>query len=214
MQGNIYPDDRREAPNGASRIAIFGGRFDPVHNGHLAVAQEVLRVGKVDEVWLSVENEHQWRPIVASSADRVAMLKLAIEEEKILKQVQDDKIKVDTTPLDLGGSTATLFVMRSLREKFPQHEFVFVVGSDQLGVFHKWTHWEDLEKEVHFLVVARKGSPMENVPKNATVITDATYEPLEDSATRIRELLGQGKSITGLVPKSVEEYIISHKLYL
>jgi len=227
------------------RIAIFGGRFDPVHNGHLAVAQEVLRVGKVDELWLSVENQHQWRPIVASSADRVAMLKLAIrsviatpdsirgkqsnnghpgettisigsqKEDSIatLQNDSNDKFKVDTTPLQLGGSTATLFVMRSLREKFPQHEFVFVVGSDQLSVFHKWTHWEDLEKEVHFLVVARKGSPMENVPKNATVITDATYEPLEDSATRIRELLGAGKSITGLVPVGVEKYIHRHDLY-
>ncbi|HYK09007.1 MAG TPA: nicotinate-nucleotide adenylyltransferase [Candidatus Eisenbacteria bacterium] len=217
------------------RIAIFGGRFDPIHNGHLAVAQEVLRVGKVDEVWLSVENQHQWRPIVASSADRVAMLELAIDSvipsgtkdiysssEHSESRSQDssqppvsnnNRLKVDTTPLELGGSTATLFVMRSLREKFPQHEFVFVVGSDQLGVFYKWTFWEDLEKEVHFLVVARKGSPMENVPKNATIITDATYEPLEDSATRIRDLLGAGKSITGLVPKSVEGYIIQHKLY-
>lgn len=240
------------------RIALFGGRFDPIHNGHLAVAQEVLKAGKVDEVWFSVENQHQWRPIVASSEDRVAMIQLAISsviasEAPHQKSVQGEakqsyltrhpelvsgspgsqvptspeattgrgkpgmtlksQFKLDTTPLELGGSTTTLFVMRELRKKFPQHEFVFVVGSDQLGVFHKWTHWEELEKEVQFLVVARKGSPLENVPANATVITDSDYEPLEDSATRIRELLGLGKSITGLVPKEVEQYIIEKGLY-
>lgn len=209
------------------RIALFGGRFDPVHNGHLAVAQEVLKMGVAEQVWFSVENQHQWRPIVASGEDRKKMLELAIEsanglqptdysKEKAVDRglnAESSRLKVDTTPLELGGSTATLFVMRALRKKFPQHEFVFVVGSDQLSVFNKWTHWEELEKEVHFLVVARKGSPIENVPKNATVITDPTYEPLEDSATRIRELLGKGKSITGLVPKGVEKYIIEHELY-
>lgn len=219
------------------KIALFGGRFDPVHNGHIAVAREVLKMKAADEVWFSVENQHQWRPIVASAEDRETMLRLAIQftrhpersegsqsknkpalpagrdSSALPQNDSNNTLKVDTTPLELGGQTTTLFVVRELRKKFPQHDFVFVVGSDNMNVFHKWTHWEELEKEVHFLVIARKGSPVENVPENATVITDPTYEPLEDSATRVRELLGQGKSIHGLVPDSVENYIIEHKLY-
>ena len=219
-------------------IALFGGRFDPIHNGHLAVAKEVLRVKKADEVWFSLEYQHQWRPIVASVAERKAMLELAIEEEgKIQKDkgkdsiasfilsktnvLQNDtstslseKLKIDMTPVELGGLTETIAVMRKIKEKYPQHEFIFVCGSDQLPTFPKWSHWDQLQKEVHFLIVARKGSPLENVPQNATVIDDPTYEPLEDSATRIRDLRKAGKSISGLVPKAVEEYIVSHKLYL
>ena len=187
------------------RIAIFGGRFDPIHNGHIAVAKEVLKTGYADEVWLSIENQHQWRPIVASSRDRKAMAELAIQGL--------DKLKIDMTPIELGGTTETIQVVRALREKYPEHEFVFVVGSDQLPNFHKWSHWEDLQKEVQFLMVARKGSPLDNVPENVTLIEDSNYVPLDDSATRIRELIHAGKSISGLVPKAVESYIIEHKLY-
>lgn len=186
------------------RIALFGGRFDPIHNGHLAVAREVLKVKAADEVWFSLEYQHQWRPIVASVADRKAMIELAIEGEKSLK--------VDLTPVALGGLTETIKVMRELR-KTVRDEIIFVVGSDQLAVFHKWTHWEELEKEVRFLIVARKGSPIENVPVNAVVIEDPTYEPLEDSATRIREFLKEGKSISGLVSEKVEKYIMERGLY-
>ncbi len=209
------------------KVAIFGGRFDPIHNGHLAVAKEVLKIGLADEVWLSVENQHQWRPIVASAKDRKAMAELAIssviaskakqsntnEEIAASQAPRNDTLKVDMTPVEIGGATETIAVVRRLRQKYPEHEFVFVVGSDNMNVFHKWTHWEELLKEVHFLVVARKGSSVENAPSNATVITDPNYVPLEDSATRIRDLIKDRQSITGLVPESVEKYIIEHKLY-
>lgn len=188
------------------RIAIFGGRFDPIHNGHIAIAREVLKVGRVDEVWLSLENQHQWRPIIASVADRKAMLELAVGTEP--------KIKIDETPIALGGLTETIAVVRKLRAEYPQHEFIFVVGSDNMNVFHKWTHWEELLAEVHFLVVARKGSPLENIPANCTILEDPSYEPLEDSATRVREYRKAGKSIHGLVPDAVEEYIVQHNLYV
>ena len=187
------------------KIALFGGRFDPIHNGHLAVAREVLKVKAADEVWFSLDNQHQWRPIVASAKDRKHMLKLAIGENK--------KFKIDETPLRIGGVTETISVIRNLR-KHIKTEIVFVVGSDQISTFHKWTHWKDLVKELTFLIVARKGSPITDIPKNCIVIDDPNYEPLEDSATRIRDKINNGESITDLVPKAVEEYIISHGLYL
>lgn len=187
------------------KLALFGGRFDPVHNGHLAVAKEVLKVGAADEVWFSLEHQHQWRPIVASVEDRKKMLELAIAEEK--------RLKIDLTPIELGGLTETISVVRALRKKITD-EIFFVAGSDQIPTFPKWTHWQDLQNEVKFLIIARKGSPVENLPKNCIVIDDPNYEPLDDSATRIREYLKEGKSITGLVPEKVEGYIIKHGLYL
>lgn len=186
-------------------IAIFGGRFDPVHNGHMAIAQEILQQKKADEVWMSIENLHQWRPIIASSKDRKTMVHSAIEREPY--------IKVDSTPIQLGGVTETITVMREIRKKFPENSYFFVCGSDQLPNFPKWTHWEQLQKEVTFLVVPRKGSPFENVPANCIVLDDVDYEPLEDSATRIRSFLKEGKSITRLVPEEVEKYIVENELY-
>ncbi len=187
------------------QIALFGGRFDPVHNGHIAVAHEVLKVGAADEVWFSLENQHQWRPIVASTDDRRAMLEAAIKGEP--------RFKLDETPIKLGGLTETISVVRELRKEVKDN-IVFVVGSDNLKVFDKWTHWQELLQEVKFLIVARKGFPFESVPPNAIIVNDPNYEPLEDSATRIRENLKKGMPIRGLVPKEVEEYIRMHRLYL
>lgn len=186
-------------------IALFGGRFDPIHNGHLAVAKEVLKVCAADEVWFSLEHKHQWRPIVASIEDRRKMVALAIEGEK--------RFKIDMTPAEIGGLTETISVIRALRKKI-HDEIFFVAGSDQLHTLPEWTHWKQLKKEVTFLIVARKNSPIVDVPKNCIIIDDPNYTPLEDSATQIRELRKLGKSITGLVPKGVEEYIISHGLYV
>ena len=192
------------------KVALFGGRFDPVHNGHLAVAREVLKVEAADEVWFSLENQHQWRPIVASVEDRRNMLELAISSEH--STMFRKKMKIDLTPIALGGLTETISVIRELRKKM-SGEILFVAGSDQLESFHKWTHWEELKNEVKFLIVARKGTPIINVPQNCIVIDDPSYTPLEDSATRIRELRKAKKSILGLVPGKVEKYIIEHKLY-
>src|SRR5581483_1506612 len=117
--------------------AIFGGRFDPIHNGHLAVAREVLKTNNADEVWLSVENQHQWRPIVASSDDRKHMAALAIQEvnkeyassEARSSHIRsNNKLKIDMTPAEIGGLTDTITVMRTLRKKYPEHQFVFIVG--------------------------------------------------------------------------------------
>ncbi len=185
-------------------IALFGGRFDPVHNGHILIAKEVLKVGAAREVWFSLENQHQWRPIIASVEERRAMLALAIDG--------NPHMKIDETPIQLGGLTETISVIRELR-KTVSDDIIFVAGSDQLPTFSKWTHWDQLQKEVSFLIVTRKGSPAENLPSNCILLDDPTYEPLEDSATRIRECIKTGKPITGLVPKEVERYIIEHSLY-
>lgn len=192
------------------KVAILGGRFDPIHNGHLAVAKEVLKIQAADEVWFSLEHQHQWRPIVASIADRFAMLRLAIADTSF--DLIRHKIKIDDTPIKLGGLTETISVMRKLRQDYPEKTFLFVCGSDQ--PFDKWTHWDMLQKEVQFLIVYRKNFVMDHIPSNCILIEDPTYEPLEDSATRIRNLLKEGKSIHGLVSTKVEEYIREHKLYL
>jgi len=186
------------------KIALFGGRFDPVHNGNIAIEKEVLKVKEAHEVWFSLENQHQWRPIVASVENRKKMLDYAIEGES--------RFKIDLTPVKLGGLTETISVIRDIRKRIKQ-EIIFIAGSDQLPTFPKWTHWKDLQKELKFLIVARKGSPLQNVPSNCLILDDPNYIPLEDSATRIRNFIKEGKSIHGLVSKKVENYIIEKGLY-
>ena len=186
-------------------IGIFGGRFDPVHNGHLAVAREILKQKNPDEIWFLPDNAHQWRPIEASPMDRVNMLKLAIKDEK--------RFKVSDTAISLGGMTETITVMRFLKKLHPENEYFFICGSDQLPTFPKWTHWEDLLTQVKFWVVARHNYPFDQKYLNCEIIEDPSYTPLNDSATAIREKIKKREAITNLVSESVEKYILEKGLY-
>lgn len=186
------------------QVALFGGRFDPVHNGHLAITREVLNsVPSVDEVWLVPANTHPWRPIEASAEDRLAMLRL----------IEEPKIKVSDIDIKRGTETFTIDTIRELQAK-TKNTYIFICGSDQIKSFDKWKDYKELGMRVSFLVFPRPGSEKEALPSNFMWISDNAFEPMDDSSTRIRNLRKEGKSISGLVPGKVEEYIIKHKLYV
>lgn len=186
-------------------VGIFGGRFDPIHNGHLAVAEEILKQKNPGEIWFLPDNQHQWRPIEASAIDRINMLNLAIGKNK--------RYKISDVGIKLGGMTETITVMRNLRKTQPENEYFFICGSDQLPTFPKWTHWKDLLEEVKFWVIIRKGYPIVNIPKNCEIIEDPNYTPLENSATEIRKRIKNKLLITNLTLKNVEKYIEKRNLY-
>lgn len=185
-------------------IALFGGRFDPVHNGHIHVAKAVLKAGKAEEVWFVPDNTHQWNPIIASPQDRLNMLKLVLESD----------MKVDDAAIRLGGMSETIYVYRRFRQKYPSIRFIFICGSDQLPTLRDWTYWTEIEQEIPFLVVAREGYPITDLPSNCTLLEDPAYIPVEDSATRIRKLIKERRSITDLVSSQINSYIKSHNLYI
>lgn len=191
------------------QIALFGGRFDPVHNGHIAIAHEVLKaVPSVDEVWMVPDNHHHWNPTIASAQQRLEMLK-SIEEPKI--KVSDIGIQVSKTR---NGMTATIDVIRELQKK-TSNTYIFIAGSDQLPRLHEWHEYEELMMRLPFLIFPRKGYQTSGaLPAGCMWLSDTEFEPIDDSATRIRNLRREGKPITGLVPKPVEEYIIKHNLYV
>ncbi len=190
------------------QIALFGGRFDPVHNGHIAIAREVLQaVSSVDEVWLVPDNHHHWNPTVATVDERIAMLKL----------VEEPKIKVSTIGVEVSkgreGMTVTIDVIREL-QKQTKNTYIFIAGSDQLPRLHEWHDYDELMMRLPFLIFPRVGyQTTGELPQGCMWLSDTQFEPMDDSATRIRTLRKEGKSISGLVPKAVEEYIIKHNLY-
>jgi len=217
------------------KVALFGGRFDPVHNGHLAIAKEVLSHEDIDELWFIPDNIHQWNPIVASADDRLKMLELAIgnrhSERSVSASVgmtnKKNIFRISDIAIRHGGQTNTIDIINVLKASPPGRwpngllpggrgctpDFIFICGSDQILNFHKWTKWDELEKNLDFLIIPRKGFSITSLPSNCKILSDKTYEPLDDASTTIRERLKKGQSITGLVPEKVEEYIIEKGLY-
>lgn len=185
-------------------IAVFGGRFDPPHVGHLAVAREILKqMPEIDEVWFMPANTHPWRPIVASPSDRLQMVKLMTE----------GKIKAKDLDIARGGETYTIDSVKLLFQENRNNKYFWVCGIDQLKDLYRWKEYEALEKLIDFLVFPRKGyDEKTNLPKNVSLIKgDFTATDLSSSA--IRDKIKRGQSITGLVTPKVEEYIKLKGLY-
>ena len=183
------------------KIALLGGAFNPPHLGHIMIARQVLDFAACREVWF-LPNFRQSPPKpVAPVADRLAMTRL----------IEFSGTKVSTIEIDhkLDGQTINL-----LPHLPKEHEYLFVIGSDQLPAFHLWGDYQKLLEQMPFLVFPRYGYPNEPLYENMTTITHELLVGSNISSTKVRGRVRAGLSIREFVPGQVAEYIARHKLYL
>ena len=182
------------------RIAIFSGSFNPIHNGHLAIARETLAQDAADELWFLVSPQNPLKKNIDlfPETDRLMMVKLAIEDEK--------GMKASDFEFHLPRPTYTINTLEKLRENYPEHQFKLLIGGDNLIIFHKWFHYKRIIDEFGLIVYPRPEFDTDSLPKfpNTTIIN----APLIDlSATEIREKLVNGESINGMVPEKVASFL-------
>jgi len=182
------------------QIAIFSGSFNPIHNGHLAIAREALAQGAADELWflVSPQNPLKKNNDLLPETDRLEMVELAIENEP--------GMKASDFEFHLPRPTYTINTLEKLRENYPEHQFKLLIGGDNLVIFHKWVEYRRIIDEFGLIVYPRPDFDTESLPKfpHVTIIT----APLIDlSATEIREKLVKGESIAGMVPEKVGSFL-------
>lgn len=182
------------------RIAIFSGSFNPVHNGHLTIAREVLSQGAADELWflVSPQNPLKKDTDLMSEQDRLQMVELAIENEQ--------GMLASDFEFHLPRPTYTIRTLDSLKITYPQHEFSLLIGGDNLAIIYKWFEYKRIIAEFGLIVYPRPGfENMGSAPfPNITFIS----APLIDiSATEIRRKLAMGESISGMVPGKVDLFL-------
>lgn len=182
------------------QIAIFSGSFNPIHNGHLAIAREVLAQGAADELWFLVSPQNPLKKEfdLLPETDRLEMVKLAIEDEK--------GMKASDFEFQLPRPTYTIHTLEKLKEKYPEHQFKLLIGGDNLAIFHKWFEYQIIIDKFGLIVYPRPGFNIEDPPKfsNTTIIT----APLIDlSATEIRNKLVHRESILKMVPEKVAVFL-------
>lgn len=185
------------------KIGLYGGSFNPVHNGHLGVIDNVLQKNIVDEIWLLPCKNHAFDKDLVSLEHRVNMLKEATYGK--------ERIHIDYTEAHSSGKNYTSETLKKLRKKHPEHSFYFIIGSDAVNDVDKWHNYTYLYDTTSFIVVKRTGYTMKNNPKLIleTVIDDVS----RFSSTEIRERISCGESIKGMLPASVERYILKSGLY-
>ena len=196
------------------RVGIFSGSFNPVHRGHIALAEWFAREGVVDAVWMVRSPLNPLKAaeasLLASDDDRLAMLRLAVEGH--------DSLSVSTVEDDMPRPSYTVLTLRRLRREWPEHEFSLIIGSDNWCRFRRWRCWEDILREFRVVVYPREGSPVEEGPTDfpeAKEVVIAAGAPTYDiSSTAIRRALTEAPDeAASMLSPRVLDYILSRGLY-
>ena len=187
------------------RTALFGGTFNPLHNGHLAIAQSVLEQGLADEVWILITPCNPWKKDQALLDDRLRydMVAQAVKEM--------DGVRASDFEFKLDKPSYTANTLRRISADYPDREFILTIGADNWVKFHNWREADFILNNYPIIVYPRQGYPIENVSGNVTLLDC----PLMDiSSTQIRQMVHNGTPINELVPASVARTIKEKGLYL
>ena len=177
------------------KIGLFFGSFNPIHHGHLMVASFIANHTDLQQVWLVVspQNPHKTQSSLLNEYDRLHLAQLAIED--------DAQIKVSDIEFKLPKPSYTIDTLTYLQEKYPQHQFYVIMGSDSFQNLPKWKNFEALVKNYQFIVYRRPGFDI--TEKFGADVTYLEAPMLELSATLIRNNCKDGITIRYLVPEDV-----------
>lgn len=185
-------------------IGIFGGSFNPVHNGHVTLAKAIVASGEVDEVWLTLspQNPLKKSKTLADDVHRLAMLHLAVDGE--------EGLEVCDVELSLPRPSYTINTLRHLTSERPDCRFRLIVGADNYAVFDRWREHDRLIADYGLIVYPRQGFDAEAGEKGVTIVEAPLYDV---SSTEIRAAIADGDDFSTMVPSSVADYIKENKLY-
>ncbi len=186
-------------------IGLFGGSFDPVHHGHLIVAQVASEALGLDQLRFVPAREQPFKRgrHAATAADRAAMLDLAVAGTA--------GFGVERAELERPSPSYTVETLQGLRSREPGVEFTLLLGADAAAELSAWHRAGDLPGLARIVVFARPGTP---VPASPLIAATVEVPAVEISATEIRRRVRTGLPIRYWVPDTVAEYVVRHRLYL
>ena len=188
------------------RLGLFGGRFDPVHIGHLLVAQGAFEALELDELWFIPAKTPPHKPAVASPEDRLQML--------ILATLNNPAFVVKDLELSRPGPSYTFDTVQEIKRARPEDTLFFITGADAAADLASWYRAEELSRSINTVALARPGYTLADLapPFRERVQTLAT-RLCEVSSTEIRSRLSCHQSVRYLVPELVETYLDRTALY-
>jgi len=188
------------------KTGLFFGSFNPVHIGHLILANSMLEQANLDEVWfvISPQNPFKKKGNLLHEHDRLHMVRLAIAD--------NSRFRASDIEFRMPQPSYTADTLAYLSDKHPTRQFFLIIGEDNLPNFPKWKNSEFMLENYGLLVYPRKGAKASPLPEHPNVQLVEAPE-VDISATFIRKAIQKGKSIQYLVHQDVEVYIKSKKFY-
>ena len=190
----------------SQKIGLFFGSFNPVHIGHLIIANYMATQTDLDRVWFVVSPQNPLKPkkTLARDHDRLHLVRLGIGDNPLLQ--------ASNVEFDLPKPSYTVDTLAFLREKYPDREFALIMGGDNLATLHLWKNYEQILAGYDLYIYKRPAIDLGELATHPRV--RIFQAPLLDiSATYIRECLRTGKSVRYLVPEAVWEYLESSRMY-
>ena len=186
-------------------FAIFGGSFDPIHNGHLHLISSILDLRKFDKLIVIPSGTPWQKEPQASKEDRLAMTRLG---------VRGINVEVDDCEVLRSGPSYAIETATQLRIQHPDAKFTWIIGSDALMNLATWHKFDELVKLVEFLVIKRPGHVIDASQVHAEVRwSSIEIAALDISSTEVRAALASGRDVSQLIPKEVHRYITEKRLY-
>lgn len=186
-------------------IGLYFGSFNPVHTGHLIIANHILNNTDIQRLWFVVSPQNPFKvdSSLLNKYNRLRLLQLATED--------DNRIKISDIEFNLPTPSYTAVTLAHLQEKHPDYHFSIIMGSDSFQNLHKWKNVEYILNNYSIIVYKRPGFEVVNTINAKLTIAEAPL--LDISATQIRKLIKEGKSIRYLVPEKVKEEIETSGYY-
>ncbi len=189
------------------KIGLYFGTFNPIHIGHLIIANHMAEYSNLDQIWMVVtpHNPHKQKNTLLDDYHRLHMVHLATEDFP--------KIKPSDIEFKLPQPNYTVNTLAHLQEKYPMHEFSLIMGEDNLNSLHKWKNYEVLLQNYDIYVYPRlNAGELDNQFANHPKIHRLGAPVIELSSTFIRESIKNGKNVIPMLPNKVWEYV-EHNLF-
>lgn len=187
-------------------VGLFFGSFNPIHVGHMALANYMVEFTDMEQVWfvISPHNPLKEKASLLNQNQRLYMVNVAIED--------DARFKSSTIEFDLPQPSYTINTLVHLKEKYPQHTFSLIIGQDNLESFHKWKNYEEILKKYKLYVYPRPGAKSSELEQHPNVVL--TQAPFIDiSSTFIRDAIKKKKDVRHYLPEKAWQYIDEMNLY-
>ncbi len=188
------------------KTGLYFGSFNPIHIGHMAIASFMTEFTALEQLWfvVSPHNPLKEKTSLLKGYHRLEMVRLAID--------RDDRFRASDIEFNLPTPSYTIDTLTYLEEKYPEREFLLVMGADGLRTFHKWKHAELIEKKYQRLIYPRPGVDLEQAARlpNVTVV-DAPL--MEISSSFIRKAIGEGRDVRHLMPERAYNYMREMHFY-
>lgn len=178
------------------RTGLYGGSFNPIHNGHIAIARQMIEKAGLDEVWFMVspQNPLKERDTLLDDAKRLEMARKALEGQPRLKACDYE--------FALPRPSYTWHTLQSLWRDYPDREFILMIGADNWAHFGRWYHADDIMRTCNILIYPRRGYDVDalSLPSCAQLVDTGLYDV---SSTEIRQLIKEGRDVSRLVPADI-----------